>query len=174
MAEHPAVEFLPLDPDREADAARLMVAALPDVSPEGAAGFFRVMAEDPGGAVHLASEEGRPVALYVLRKVGVTTELLMIAVDPAVDPARQLELAAVRDAAIRVGKRPLTVETSEQALAWYKALGFKVVGKRPRPDGTVSYRLGWHGPKPGQAAPGGAGVVEEPCPDPAELLRGRP
>ena len=84
----PAVEFLPLDPDREADAARLMVAALPDVSPEGAAGFFRVMAEDPGGAVYLASEDGRPLALYVLRKVGVTSELLMIAVDPAANPDR--------------------------------------------------------------------------------------
>jgi ribosomal protein S18 acetylase RimI-like enzyme len=171
MAENaaPAVEpaYVPLEPEREAAVARMIVAAMPNASLDGAGGFLRTMAEDPLAAVYVAPAEGDPLALYVLRKNGLATDLLLIVVDPDASPDARLEVLAVRDAGDRIGKRPLTVETSERALEWYKSLGFKLVGKRKKPDGSFGYRLGWHAPKPGQAAPGGPG---EPCPEPGELL----
>ena len=49
------------------------------------------------------------------------------------------------------------VEADETGFAFYKAIGFKMVGKRKRPDGTVRYRLGWHAPMP---SPDGSGTVK--------------
>ncbi|MGB3329397.1 MAG: hypothetical protein WBA46_10615, partial [Thermomicrobiales bacterium] len=50
------------------------------------------------------------------------------------------------DALRRSGKRPLTAETDEDGLPFYKACGFKLVGRRVHPSGTVRYRIGWHAP----------------------------
>jgi hypothetical protein len=160
-------------PEDELAAARMIVAAMPGASLEGASGFLRAMASDDLASVFVTPEAGDLLALYVLRKNGVVTDLLLIVVDPDADPAAGLERLAVKDAAGRIGRRPLTVETGERAVEWYKSLGFKMVGKRKKPDGSVSYRLGWHGPKPGQAAPGGVETVE-PCPEPAALLGQKP
>jgi hypothetical protein len=118
-------------------------------------------------ALYAAFDGETLLALYLLRKVGVTTELVLVAVPPDADPALGLEAVAVKDAGGRVGKRPLTVETSESAVEWYKSLGFKMVGRRKRPDGSWSYRLGWHAPRPAEKA-------LTPRPSPAADRRGDP
>jgi ribosomal protein S18 acetylase RimI-like enzyme len=145
-------DFVSPAPEQEATLADLLTRVLPGASPAGAAAFLRTIRDDPEMELYAAFEGDAPVALYVLRKVGVTTELVMVGVRPDADPARGLEAAAVRDAGDRVGRRPLTVETTEAALAWYKAQGFRLVGRRKRPDGSWSYRLGWHAPRAAGAA----------------------
>ncbi|MFM9107058.1 MAG: hypothetical protein ACKOWF_10220 [Chloroflexota bacterium] len=162
-----AVGYRPFGPEDELAAARMIVAAMPGAALSGAHSFLRAMAEDDLASVYVAPEAGDLLALYVVRKNGLATDLLLIVVDQDADPELQLERLAVRDAGARIGRRPLTVETSERALDWYRGLGFKLVGKRRKPDGSVGYRLGWHAPKPGQAA--GAGP-SEPCPEPGDLL----
>jgi hypothetical protein len=37
-------------------------------------------------------------------------------------------------------------ETDEDGLGFYKACGFKLVGRRTHPSGTFRYRVGWHAP----------------------------
>ncbi len=139
-------------PEADETLAKLLSQVLPGASPAGAAAFLASVRADPAMALYAAFAGEAPLALYLLRKVGVTTDLVLVAVPPDADPALGLEAAAVRDAAVRVGKRPLTVETSEAASEWYKGLGFKLVGKRKRPDGSWSYRLGWHAPRPAERA----------------------
>jgi hypothetical protein len=46
----------------------------------------------------------------------------------------------------RSGRRPLVAETDEEGLGFYKACGFKMVGRRKHPSGAVRYRIGWHAP----------------------------
>lgn len=162
--------YRPYVPGDELGAARMMVAAMPGATIEGAASFLRAMDGDDRSELFVAPETGDLLALYVLRKNGMATDLLLIVVDQDADPEIGLERLAIRDAGARIGRRPLTVETSERALEWYKSLGFKLVGKRKKPDGSVTYRLGWHGPKPGQTPPGGGGEAIEPCPEPGDLL----
>jgi hypothetical protein len=168
----PPPAFAPLAPEQEPAAADLLLGAMPGLSPKGAATFLASMRQDPDTTIVAAFDGERAAALYVLRKVGVTTQLLLVAADPAADPARGLEAAAVRDAGERVGRRPLTVETSERALAWYKGLGFKLVGKRRKADGSWGYRLGWHGKREGTLpiVPGAQPTAAEPCSDPAALI----
>ncbi|MGI9252838.1 MAG: hypothetical protein ACR2J8_03760 [Thermomicrobiales bacterium] len=164
-----APAYRPYVASDELGAARMIVASMPGATIEGASGFLRAMEQDERASVYVAPETGELVALYVLRKNGLATDLLLIVVDQDADPAIGLERLAVRDAATRIGKRPLTVETSERALEWYKSLGFKLVGKRKKPDGSLGYRLGWHAPRPGQATAGADGPIE-PCPEPGSLL----
>ena len=139
--------FVSPPPEHDAPLADLLTHVLPGASPAGAAAFLAQLRANPSMALYAAFADGRPLALYVLRKVGVTTELVLVGVAPDADASLGLETAAVRDAGARVGKRPLTVETTEAAMAWYKAHGFRLVGRRKRPDGSWSFRLGWHAPR---------------------------
>ncbi|MBA3415371.1 MAG: hypothetical protein H0U10_09125 [Chloroflexia bacterium] len=150
----PTPTFAPPPPESDEALAGLLARVLPGASPAGTAAFLAGARADPEMALYAAFAGEAPLALYLLRKVGVTTELVLVAVPPDANPALGLDAAAVRDAGARVGKRPLTVETSEPAVAWYKGLGFKLVGKRRRPDGSWSYRLGWHAPRPAGAGVG--------------------
>jgi hypothetical protein len=56
------------------------------------------------------------------------------------------------DALLRSGKRPVVVECDERCFPFFRAVGFKLVGKRKTADGSARYRLGWHAPRP--KAPG--------------------
>lgn len=163
------LKFDLLPPEVDGDAAELLLRALPGVSEAGATSFLATLRGNRDMTLVAALEDGKPIVISVLRKVGVTTELLLIATDPEADPARHLDLAAVQDAGNRVGRRPLTVETNEQSLDWYKRLGFKLVGKKKRPDGTWTYRLGWHGARSAGEPSSTSGATED-CPDPADLL----
>jgi len=87
------------------------------------------------------------VAVYVLEKVGFTNEVTAIAVAPAYR-RRGVGRMCLYDALLRSGKRPLVIGVDEGALPFAKAVGFKMVGRLNRPDGSVRYRMGWHAPMP--------------------------
>lgn len=87
------------------------------------------------------------VAVYVLEKVGFSNEVTAIAVSPAF--RRQgIGRMCLYDALLRSGQRPLVIGVDEGTLPFVKAVGFKMVGRLKRPDGSVGYRMGWHAPMP--------------------------
>ena len=86
------------------------------------------------------------VAVKVPRKEGLIVELTHLAV--AENHRRKgYGRACIMDLLRRLGKRPLVVETDEETMGFYQASGFKLVGRRRRPDGTFRYRLGLHAPR---------------------------
>lgn len=87
----------------------------------------------------------RIVAAYLLKRDGMANEIALIAVDPQ-ERKRGIGRHLLQDALRRSGKRPLVAETDEDALGFYKACGFKLVGRRKHPDGGFRYRVGWHAP----------------------------
>jgi ribosomal protein S18 acetylase RimI-like enzyme len=88
------------------------------------------------------------VAVYATKKISMALEVVALAV--AENRRRQGHgRACLRDALRRAGRRPLVVETDDEGLPFYKAVGLKVVGRRKGPGGTPRYRLGWHAPRPG-------------------------
>lgn len=100
------------------------------------------------GTTILAAWQGDVlVAVYVLEKVGFTNEVTAIAVAPA-HRRRGIGRMCLHDALLRSGKRPLVIGVDESALPFAKAVGFKLVGRLKRPDGSVRYRMGWHAPMP--------------------------
>lgn len=90
---------------------------------------------------------GELVAVYALRRHGLSLEVPLLAV--AEGRRRQgFGRACLADALRRAGKRPLVAEADDATLAFYRAVGFKLVGKRRADDGVTRYRLGWHAPRP--------------------------
>ena len=87
------------------------------------------------------------VAVYILEKVGFSNEVTVIAVAP--EFRRQgIGRMCLYDALLRSGKRPVVIGVDEGTLPFVKAVGFKMVGRLTRPDGSVRYRMGWHAPMP--------------------------
>jgi len=114
----------------------------------GAARTRLAAAPTEEGTTRLAAWEGdEVVAIYVLEKVGFTNEVTAIAVAPAYR-RRGIGRMCLHDALLRSGKRPLVIGVDEGGLPFAKAVGFKMVGRLKRPDGTVRYRMGWHAPMP--------------------------
>ena len=94
------------------------------------------------------------IAAYTLERDGMANQIVVIAVTPAFRRqgyGRMMLLDALR----RSGRRPLTAETDDDALGFYKACGFKMVGRRKHPSGVFRYRVGWHAPR--------TGATEENC-----------
>ena len=101
-----------------------------------------------GDTTLLAAWQGvELVGVYVLEKVGFSNEVSAIAVAPAFR-RRGIGRMCLYDALLRSGKRPLVIGVDEDALPFVKAVGFKMVGRLKRPDGSVRYRMGWHAPMP--------------------------
>ena len=50
-----------------------------------------------------------------------------------------------RPSALRA--KPMTVWANDSLKAWFEHLGFKVVGRKPLPQGGYRYRLGWYAPR---------------------------
>jgi ribosomal protein S18 acetylase RimI-like enzyme len=88
---------------------------------------------------------GEIVAAYVLKRDGMANEVGLIAVTEG-HRKRGIGKLLLQDALRRSGKRPLVAETDDETLGFYKACGFKLVGRRKHPSGTVRYRVGWHAP----------------------------
>ena len=103
------------------------------------------MAGLPDQLVFAAFLAGKLVATYALRREGMANDLAVIAVVPA-SQRRGIGRALLQDALRRSGRRPLTAQTPEEVLPFFKACGFKMVGRRPQPSGEVQYRVGWHTP----------------------------
>ena len=140
------VRIDPLDPARDKEAARVLAACTGAGTVE--AGWAIVAAARAGSAraIYSAMVDGELVAAYATRQAGLIVEVTHLAVAEG-SRRRGYGRACLEDASRRAGKRPLVVETDDDALGFYQACGFKLVGRRPHPSGTVRYRLGWHAPR---------------------------
>jgi ribosomal protein S18 acetylase RimI-like enzyme len=116
---------------------------------------------DPDSTVYGLTVDGELAAVYVLRKVPLMNEIACLAVAEG-HRRRGHGRACLHDALLRSGRRPLVVETDDETVGFYRACGFKLVGKRKRPDGVTRYRLGWHAPLPKPAT--GASTNQGACP----------
>lgn len=91
------------------------------------------------------------IAAYTLERDGMANQIGIIAVLP--EFRRQgFGRLMLTDALRRSGRRPLTAETDDDSIGFYKTCGFKMVGRRKHPSGVFRYRLGWHAPRNGSDA----------------------
>ena len=90
--------------------------------------------------------DGTLLAVYGLRKTGLSYELPWLAVAPAWRHQRYGRSALV-DALRRCGRKPMTIETDETLKAWFAGIGFRTVGRKSLPDGGYRYRMGWYAPR---------------------------
>ncbi|MGH2535586.1 MAG: GNAT family N-acetyltransferase [Thermomicrobiales bacterium] len=135
----------PLDLARHDEAAELLAACADIGTVDAGRNRLTESGNDPKASIYGITDGGQLVAVYILRKIELANELTAIAVRE--DRRRQgVGRACLQDALRRSGRRPLTVEADDDTLAFYKACGFKLVGRRKQPDGTMRYRLGWHMP----------------------------
>jgi len=127
------------------DAARLLVHHPGIVGIDAARAFLETIAARPKAVLFGAYRGGELIAIYALSKDGMANDLATIVVDPA---HRRLGIGRMllQDALRRSGKRPLVAQTPEAILPFFKACGFKMVGRRVQPSGDVQFRVGWHAP----------------------------
>src|SRR5690554_4974734 len=86
------------------------------------------------------------IGAYTIERDGMANQVTLIAVAP--EFRRQgFGKTMLLDALRRSGRRPLTAETDDDALEFYKKCGFKMVGRRKHPSGVFRYRVGWHAPR---------------------------
>jgi GNAT superfamily N-acetyltransferase len=103
------------------------------------------LATIPDPQVFAAFQDGKLVAAYALRRDGMANDLALVVVRE--DHRRQgIGRSLLQDALRRSGRRPLATQTPEAILPFFKACGFKLVGKRVQPDGEIWFRVGWHAP----------------------------
>jgi ribosomal protein S18 acetylase RimI-like enzyme len=154
----PGPTVKPLDPSFDEEAAVILSACTPEGTVEQGRAVINNARVDPDSSLFGLFVDGRLEGAYVLRKATMMNEIPFLAV--ATEHRRHGHgRMCLFDALLRSGKRPLVVETGEETLPFYKAVGFKMVGKRKGPDGSARYRLGWHAPLPkADGTPG-----EAPC-----------
>jgi len=121
------------------------------------------LANLPDPQVFAAFQAGELVATYALRRDGLANDLAVVVVRE--DRRRQgIGRTMLMDALRRSGRRPLAAQTPEDVLPFFKACGFKLVGRRVQPDGEVHFRVGWH--TPGARFKGGTtGALTPPTDD---------
>lgn len=139
------LEIRPLPASRDADAAAILADATGDGTPEAAQEKLDEARSGGDDRVIGASLNGELVAAYTLVRDGMANQIGLIGVHPD-HRRRGIGRALLQDALRRSGRRPLTAETDEEGLPFYKACGFKMVGRRKHPSGTFRYRIGWHAP----------------------------
>jgi GNAT superfamily N-acetyltransferase len=138
----------PFEPDDRAAVVALL-RELPDVDDDAAAALLDAVLDTPKAAVLVAlpQREGRsePVGVSVIRREGLANDLALVVVRP--DRRRRgIGRMLLQDALRRSGKRPLTAQTPDATLPFFRACGFKLVGRRVGPTGEVRFRVGWHAP----------------------------
>lgn len=139
-------ELKPLDPKHDNTAATILAEATGENTPEAAqavmdrtrnAGADRVI----GGWLN-----DELIGAYTIERDGMANQVTTLAVTS--DHRRKgFGKTMLLDALRRSGRRPLTAETDEESLGFYKACGFKMVGRRKHPSGVFRYRVGWHAPR---------------------------
>jgi ribosomal protein S18 acetylase RimI-like enzyme len=128
------------------DTAAALLRQLPDIdTDEAARALIRSILETPKAAMLVAFQHRERVAVYALRRDGLANDLAVIAVRPD-KQRRGIGRLLLQDALRRSGKRPLAAQTPEATLGFFKACGFKLVGRRVQPSGAVHFRVGWHAP----------------------------
>jgi ribosomal protein S18 acetylase RimI-like enzyme len=143
----PAVVIKYLLPDQDESAAVILAPATGAGTVERAREVIAAARTDPDTELFGLNIDGELAGVYLLHKVTLMNEITHLAI--AEGFRRQGHgRACLYDALLRSGRRPLVVETDDDALGFYKRCGFKLVGKRKHPSGTIRYRLGWHAPLP--------------------------
>jgi ribosomal protein S18 acetylase RimI-like enzyme len=84
---------------------------------------------------------------YLMTAIPMASEIVSLAVNPEFRN-RGFGRMCCMDALFRSGKRPLVLSANDDSVGFAKAVGFKMVGKRKQPDGSMLTRLGWHAPRP--------------------------
>lgn len=139
----PVVRYL--EPQYDARAAEILASAVDPATVESAAARIADARAAADAQLLELMVDGELAGAYVLRKVGMANEMTLLAIDEG-HRKQGLGRMCVMDALLRSGRRPLMVEADETCFAFYKKIGFKIVGKRKNADGVVRYRLGWHAP----------------------------
>ena len=133
-----------------------MLADCPSLgSAEAAATAIAALRQDAEGEVYGWLDGGELIAVYGLRKAGLSYELPWLAVASPWRGQRYGRSALV-DALRRCGRKPMTLEADELAKGWFEGIGFRTVGRRPAPGGEFRYRMGWYAPRLPQEAGFGA------------------
>jgi len=138
----------PLVPEWDEAATAILAACTAEGTAEAGRAALAAARTDPKTMLYGLVDGGELVAVYGLRKSGLSLEVTLLAVAEG-RRRRGFGRACLQDALRRAGKRPLVAEMDDDALGFYRAVGFKLVGRRRHPSGTVRYRLGWHAPRPG-------------------------
>lgn len=135
------------DPTTDDAAAAVLAAATFAGTVEAGRERLEAARADPDTSIYGLTADGELVAVYTLRRVHLAMEITHLAV-AAKHRRHGYGRRALADALRRAGSRPLVAETDEDALNFYKACGFKVIGRRRSPEGITRYRLGAHAPRP--------------------------
>ena len=141
-----------LDPVHDPEAGALLAPCTSEGTAEAGLAAVAAARQDPDTTVYALFDGATLLAVYTLRRAGLSLEVTLLGVDPA-HRRQGLGRACLQDALRRAGKRPLVVETNAAALPFYTAVGFKLVGKRHHSSGTPRFRLGWHAPRPHSTSP---------------------
>lgn len=107
--------------------------------------MLAALAEIADGQVFGGFQHGELVAVYCLRRDELANDLALIVVAPQ-QRKRGIGRSLLQDALRRSGKRPLAAQTPEDVLPFFRACGFKLVGRRVQPSGDIWFRVGWHAP----------------------------
>jgi len=153
VAPTPGWASLPPELDREAAG---MLADCPALGSVGvAAAAIAELRADPDAEVYGWLDGQDLIAVYGLRKAGLSFELPWLAVAPSWR-GRRYGRSALADALRRCGRKPMTVEADESGKGWFEGIGFRTVGRRPGAGGGFRYRMGWYAPRLPQEAGYGA------------------
>jgi GNAT superfamily N-acetyltransferase len=132
-------------PERERAAA--ILAACPQFgSADDALAAVDDVRDSDGGEVYAWVDGDEVIAVYGLRKTGISYGLEWLAVAPGWQGQRYGR-SALMDALRRCGRSPMTVQADDALVGWYQRVGFKIVGRKPLATGGYRYRLGWYAPR---------------------------
>lgn len=138
-------EARPWPATRDSEAAAILADATGEGSIEAGQGKIDEARAGGDNRVFAGLLNGELVGIYTLTRDGMANEVGAIAVAKP-HRRRGIGRALLQDALRRSGRRPLVAETDEEGLPFYKACGFKMVGRRKQPSGAFRYRVGWHAP----------------------------
>lgn len=124
-----------------------MLADCPSLgSAEVAAAAISALRDDPDGDIYGWLDDGELIAVYGLRKAGLSYELPWLSVAP-IWRGQRYGRSALVDALRRCGRKPMTLEADESGKGWFEDIGFRTVGRRSAAGGGFRYRMGWYAPR---------------------------
>ncbi|HWV24307.1 MAG TPA: GNAT family N-acetyltransferase [Thermomicrobiales bacterium] len=138
-------EIRPWPESRDDEAAAILADATFAGTPDAAMQRIQSARAEAPDRVFGGLMGGKLVGAYTLKRDGMANQVDIIAVEKD-HRRRGIGRSLLKDALRRSGRRPLVAETDEEGLPFYKACGFKMVGRRKQPDGAFRYRIGWHAP----------------------------
>ncbi len=141
-------ELRPLEAGDDASASQILADATGEGTAKAAQALIEQARAEGADRVIGGWLDDRLIGVYTLERDGAANQIRVIAVSPE-HRRKGFGKMMLFDALRRSGRRPLTAETDDDALGFYRKCGFKMVGRRKQPSGTLRYRVGWHAPRPG-------------------------